>query len=159
MTLRDHVERGPDGRYRIRAAGAVVSSIFPYQRSMKETLRARLTMRGGRSAIQRELSKAGAVLCMESALEHYSSYFRPGRICVYHQDPESLARRFAPMVGGLIPVEIYLPDIPLDGDTEAEGRKGPLRTTRWRTLVDLASDGKLYVARDLLEQLWGIVLE
>lgn len=151
---KDHAERGRDGRYRARGAVGVVSSVLPYQRTMSDAMTHSLKIRGSKRDVKEALVEAGAILCLESAAEEVSEFFRADRVCVYHEKPDILADRLRPHEGGALPVAIYEPDIPLDGDVE-EGR----RTTKFRTIVDLACDGKLYAAKDLIEDLWGVVLE
>lgn len=154
LANRRHVERLPDGRYRLRGAAGLVTSVFPYQRAMGDALAALLTVRGSKKDVTEALVHAGGVLCLESALEAYSQFFRADRVCAYHTDPEQLVAQLSPHEGGVLPVNVYVADLPLEGDVE-EGR----RTTRFRTVVDLACDGKLYAAKELLEELWGVVLE
>ncbi|MBI4393540.1 MAG: hypothetical protein HY556_07065 [Euryarchaeota archaeon] len=154
LAARQHVERLPDGRYHVRGAAAVVNAVFPYQRTMSQNLAASVTVRAGKKDALDGLVRAGAILCMESALEEYSQFFRADRVCVYHSDPERLVLDLAPSQGGILPVQIYVPDIPLNGDLD-ENR----RTTKFRTIVDLACDGRVYAAKELLEELWGVVID
>lgn len=151
---RQHVERLGDGRYRTRGAAAVVNAVFPYQRTMKAALAVSITVRGTKKDATEALVREGAVLCLETALEEYSQFFRADRICIYHADPEQLKRQLTPSEGGVLPVQIYRADIPLDGDIEANRR-----TTKFRTVVDLACDGRVYAAKELLEELWGVVID
>lgn len=149
-----HAERGQDGRYEIRAPVGLVTSVFPYQRTMGEALETQLKVRGSKDEVKQALVDAGGVLCLESAGEDYGEFFRADRVCIYHDDPAEIADGLRPHEGGVLPVAIYTPDIPLDGDVEQRRR-----TTRFRTVIDLACDGKLYAAKDLIEELWGVVLD
>lgn len=151
---RRHVERLRDGRYQIRGAAALVNSVFPYQRTMKQALAASLSVRGNKKQMTEAIVKAGGILCLESAIEEHSRFFRADRICVYHADPEELVQELAPDEGGILPVQVYVADIPLEGDVE-ENR----RTTKFRTVIDLACDGRVYAAKELLEELWGVIVE
>ena len=148
------VERLQDGRYVVRGPATIVTSAFPYQRSMSDAHRATVRVRGSRRQITESLVSLGGILCLENALEEYSEYFRPSRICIYHRSPEQVVKAVVPREGGIIPVHVYVPDIPLEGDVE-EGR----RTSKYRTLIDLVCDGNAYAAKDLFEALWGVVLE
>lgn len=95
-----------------------------------------------------------AVFCLESALEQYSEYFRGGRVCAYYDDPEEIMTIFRSYTGNLTEISIYESDISLENDMYI--RKGMKFTDRIRTVIDLACDGKMYVARDLLRELWGL---
>lgn len=149
-----HAERGSDGLYRVKGAAGLVSSLLPYQRSMGDALVREVNVRAPKDEVEEVLVDEGGVLCLESALEEQSEFFRGDRVCAYHEDPAGLADGLRPSQGGVLPVAIYKPDIPLRGDVE-EGR----RTTRFRTVVDMACDGKLYAAKDLVQDLWGVVLD
>lgn len=151
---RGHAERLPDGRYRLRGAAGLLTSVFPYERSMNDALAARVSLRASKREALDALVKAGGVLCLESALEHYSQFFRADRVCVYHAEPTQLLDSLRPHEGGILPVHIYVPDLPLEGDVE-DGQ----RTTKFRTALDLACDGRLYAGKELLQDLWGVVLD
>lgn len=138
----------------MQGPATIVTSVFPYQRSMSDAHAATIRVRGTRKRVTELLTSMGGILCLESALEEYSSYFRPSRVCAYHLFPDRIARSLSPHEGGVIQVELYIPDIPLEGDVE-ESR----RTSRFRTLIDLVCDNKAYAAKDLFEDLWGVVLE
>jgi hypothetical protein len=56
--------------------------------------------------------------------------------------------------GGVLPVSVYLPDLPLKGDVEKKRR-----TSKFRTVIDLACDGRIYAAKDIVEEMWGIRIE
>jgi len=112
------------------------------------------TVRGTKKEIIEKLVENGGILCLESALEEYSEYFRAGRICIYHRNPSKLAGIFKPYGGGHIGVDIYYPDLSLKGDIE-ENR----RTTKLRTVIDLACNNNIYAAKDLIEELWGLIIE
>lgn len=149
-----HADRGSDGKYQVRAPLGLVTSVFPYQRTMNHTLEAQLKIRGSKTETKQALLEAGGTLCLETAGEDYGEFFRADRVCIYHETPAAVTDALTPHDGGVLPVSIYKPDIPLEGDTE-DGR----RTTRFRTVIDLACDGKLYAAQDLIEDLWGVILD
>ncbi|OGS52049.1 MAG: hypothetical protein A3K75_04575 [Euryarchaeota archaeon RBG_13_61_15] len=151
---RGHAERMTDGRYRVRAPATVVVSAFPYQRAMSRCLVASMNIRGTKRQVKTLVVKAHGILCLESALEDYSQYFRADRVCVYHSDPEILIDQLSPIEGGIIPVSVYLPDIPLEGDLDRNRR-----TSKFRTVLDLTCSNKVYAAKDLLEEIWGVVIE
>lgn len=149
-----HAERGKDGRYRTQAPVGLLSSMFPYQRTMRDALKIDVKVRGSKDEVKEALVAEGGVLCLESAAEEYGEFFRADRICIYHEEPSEIAEGLRPHEGGVLPVAIYEPDIPLDGDIEDARRTTPFRTT-----VDLACDGKLYAASDLIKDVWGVILD
>ena len=151
---RGYAERQPDGKYRVRNAVTIVGSAIPFQRSMSSSLIASFRLRGNKEEIKNLLVKEGAILCLESALEEYSRYYRSERICVYHTNPEKLLKIIEEIEGGIMQVNVYYPDIPLRNEVEKWRR-----TTKFRTVVDLACDGRIYTAKDLLKSLWGVSIE
>jgi hypothetical protein len=154
LTQNSGITRTSGGRYQVRGPASILTSLFPYQRSMKDAETAVVDVRGNVPQITEFLVSEGGILCLESALSEYSEYYRPTRICAYHISPGRILSSLSSRAGGIVPVHLFLPDIPLEGDVEM-GR----RTSRYRTLVDLVCDGNAYAAKDLFEQLWGIVLD
>ena len=154
MMGRQHADRLPDGRYRVRNAIGIIASAIPYQRSMKDARFGVVFVRGKKKEVVEALIRAGGILCLESALEEYSQSFRADRICIYHQEPGELMDKHVVEEGGILPVSMYLPDLPLKGDVEQKRR-----TSRFRTVIDLACDGRIYAAKDIVEELWGIRIE
>jgi hypothetical protein len=116
---------------------------------MNELLICRIPLRGEKEKILENLPK-GSILCLDSALDRYSRYYRSSRICIYHEKPELVKNTFEPYSGGIIDLEVYHPDMDLKEDVENGF------TSKLRTVIDMTCDGKTYVAKDLFEQLWGI---
>ena len=159
LISRGHAERQPDGRYRIRGAAGLVASALPYQRSMGDWLRATVRVRGSPDDVAARVCAASGVLCLETALGNYSRFFRPDRVAVYHPRPEELVEAFRADEGGLLPLAVYAIDLPLDGDVvPVPDRPGLRATGRFRTVLDMACDGKVYAAKEVLEELWGAVI-
>jgi hypothetical protein len=158
LEIHQHVvRRRSDGRYEVAQPASLVLAVFPYQRPMSRALAGTAKVRGSLEEANRDLVKAGATLCLESALSFYSQYFRPDRIAVYHPKPRNLLAELNPNESGLIPVAVYLPDIPLEGDVEESDKTNPMRrTTKFRTLIDLVCDNRAYTAKDLFADLWGV---
>lgn len=154
MMGRQHADRLPDGRYRVRNAIGLITSAIPYQRSMNDAHFGVVHVRGKKKEVAEALIDAGGVLCLESALEEYSQFFRADRICIYHRKPAELMDKLVSEEGGILLVSIYLPDLPLEGDVEQKRR-----TSKFRTVIDLACDGRIYAAKDLVEELWGIRID
>ncbi|MDA4131738.1 MAG: MarR family transcriptional regulator [Thaumarchaeota archaeon] len=151
------VRRQSDGRFEVAQPSSLILAMFPYQRVMSQALVGTTKVPGSMEDAARILSRAGATLCLESALAQYSEYFRADRVAAYHPDPKKLLGELAPNEGGLLAVHVYRIDIPLDGDQEGPDKKNPLRrTSRYRTLLDLVCDNRAYAAKDLFQQLWGV---
>jgi hypothetical protein len=140
-----------DSKYRLADPAGIIS-LFPLFRNMNELLVYRLPLRGEKEKILENLPK-GSILCLDSALDRYSQYYRSSRICVYHEKPELVKNIFEPYSGGIIDLEVYRPDMNLKEDVENG------LTSKLRTVIDMTCDGKTYVAKDLFEQLWGIKFE
>lgn len=149
-----NVRRQKDARYRVQEVASIVLSVLPFQRRMEAARAGRVQVRGSKEDVKRAVVDEGGVLCLESALEEYSSYFRGDRVAAYHPDPDRLLEGLAPHQGGNLPVDVYHVDLPLDGDVDEDRR-----TTKFRTTIDLACDGKAYAAKDLLQELWGLALD
>jgi len=147
LLSRNFLEKGKNKYYIIDPAGII--SLFPLFRNMKDLLIYRIPLRAEKDKILNNLSKE-AVLCLDSALDKYSSYYRSNRICIYHIKPDLIKNKFKPYSGGMIDLEIYKSDMDLENDTI----KGV--TSKLRTVIDMTCDGKTYVAKDLFEELWGI---
>ena len=116
---------------------------------MKDILAYRIPLRREKEKIIEKLP-IGSILCLESALDKYSQYFRSSRICIYHEKPEVVKHLFEPYSGGIIDLEVYQPDMNLQKDV-----KNGI-TSKLRTVIDITCDGKTYIAKDLFEELWGI---
>ena len=159
MIAHGHAERQPDGRYRIRGAAGLIASALPYQRSMADSVHSVVRVRGSPDEVAARACAASGVLCLETALGTYSRFFRPDRVAVYHPKPEELLDSFRADEGGLLPLAVYAIDLPLEGDVvPVPERPGLLATSRFRTVLDMACDGKVYAAKEVLEELWGAVI-
>ena len=150
LITRKFVEKRKKGYYLLDPAGLI--AVFPLFRSMQELLLCRIPLRAEKEKILHLLPK-DSIRCLDSALEHYSTYFRSSRICIYHDHPEQIQHLFEPYAGGILDLEIYQPDMHLHNDVK-QGMTTPLRT-----VIDMTCDGKTYAAKDLFEQLWGIKFE
>ena len=147
LITRKFVEKRESSYYLLDPAGLI--SVFPLFRNMRELLVYRIPIRGEKEKILDYLPD-GSILCLESALDTYSRYFRSSRICIYHEQPEVVKRLFEPYSGGILDLEVYRPDMDVQKDVEHGV------TSRLRTVIDMTCDGKTYAAKDLFEQLWGI---
>lgn len=160
LEVHQHVlHRRSDGRYEAVQPAGLILAVLPYQRRMVQALEGTKRVRGRMDEVSRILTQEGATLCLESALSTHSEYFRADRVAVYHAKPRELLAAMAPDEGGLLPVAVYSPDIPLEGDVLEPDAVSPLRRTdAFRTLIDLVCDNRAYAAKDLFSKLWGIEL-
>jgi hypothetical protein len=149
LITRKFVEKVDNKYHLVDPAGII--SVFPLFRNMNELLVYRIQLRDEKEKILENLPK-GSTLCLDSALDKYSGYFRSNRICIYHEKPELIKNIFEPYSGGIIDLEVYRPDMDLKEDIE----NGV--TSKLRTVIDMTCDGKTYFAKDLFEQLWGMKL-
>ena len=147
LISRNYVEKKKVKYYVINPSGII--SLFPLYRNMKDLLVYNIKLRGDKGKILENLPKE-SILCLDSALDKYSKYFRSSRICIYHRKPQVIKNLFEPYSGGIINLEVYKPDMELIEDVENGF------TTKLRTIIDMTCDGKTYVAKDLFEDLWGI---
>ena len=147
LISRNFVEKYKLKYYVINPAGII--SLFPLYRNMKDLLIYKIQLRDDKEIILENLPKE-SILCLDSALDKYSRYFRSSRICIYHEKPQLIRSLFEPYSGGIIKLEVYKPDMKLIEDVKNGF------TTKLRTIIDMTCDGKTYVAKDLFEELWGI---
>ena len=151
------IRRKIEGRYEVTQPSSLVVAVFPYQRVMNRTLVGTVNVRSAPDEVCQLLTREGATLCLESALSVHSEFFRPDRVAAYHPKPKWLLKQIAPNEGGMLPISVYEPDIPLEGDVEEPDSDSPFRrTTPFRTLVDLVCDNRAYAAKDLFWTLWGV---
>ena len=140
----------------IDPAGLV--SLFPLYRDMGSLLLEKLPLRLPKKQIIKRLPR-GTVLCLDSALGLYSSYWRSGRVCVYAEKNskqfKEILEEFKPLAGGNTVLWVFEPDI----RPETVKTKSLPATDKLRTLIDLACDNKVYYARDLFKQLWNLRFE
>jgi hypothetical protein len=147
LISRNYVEKNKAKYYVINPSGII--SLFPLYRNMKDLLVYNIQIKADKEKIFKNLPKE-SILCLDSALDKYSKYFRSNRICIYHKKPQLVKSVFEPYSGGIITLEVYKPDMDLLEDVENGF------TTRLRTIIDMTCDGKTYVTKDLFEDLWGI---
>ena len=150
LISRVYVEKNKTKYYVINPAGII--SLFPIYRNMKDLLAYSIQLKGDKEKILENLPKE-SILCLDSALDKYSRYFRSSRICIYHSKPQLISNLFEPYSGGIVKLEVYKPDMELIDDVKNGF------TNKLRTIIDMACDGKTYVAKDLFEDLWRIKFE
>jgi len=147
LISRNFVEK-TKGKYYVMNPSGIIS-LFPLYRNMNDLCVYSIQLRGDKEKIIENLPK-DSILCLDSALDKYSKYFRSNRICIYHENPDLIKNKFEPYSGGIIRLEVFKPDMRL-----VEDRKNGV-TSKLRTIIDMTCDGKTYVAKDLFEALWGV---
>ena len=147
LISRNFVEK-TKGKYYVMNPSGIIS-LFPLYRNMNDLCVYSIQLRGDKEKIIENLPK-DSILCLDSALDKYSKYFRSNRICIYHENPDLIKNKFEPYSGGIIRLEVFKPDMRL-----VEDQKNGV-TSKLRTIIDMTCDGKTYVAKDLFEALWGV---
>ena len=131
-------------------------SSLQFFRDMNRLLYFKLPLRISKKGLLEKLPE-GCVLCLDSALEFYSKYWHSNKVCVYGDEKTArAARKIAqPFAGGENLFYFYK----IDHAPGIAVKQGHRITDKVRTVVDLACDKKLFYAKDLIEDLWGISLE
>ena len=154
------------GGYLLSDAVGMLNLISLFRRMPELRLFSRI-VRARRDEVVRELAGRGAVFCLGSAMEMYSSHFRPEEVSFYASDAFSVRRFLEEAPAGNTRVSCYRPDYVRDlGEIPAlfqdplfAGKSGKvLRTSKVQTAIDMFCDGKGAYAAPLLKELWGVSL-
>lgn len=140
-------------RYYLADPSGLVA-LFALDRDMNSLLLKKIAVNVSKEKVLRKMPK-NCVLCLESALEKYSSYYRSNRVCVYaptKKEAKEIDCLFQAHVGGHVEVWVFKPDF----EPETAKASGKQVTTRLRTLIDLVCDNKTFYAKDLFRQLWKV---
>jgi len=152
------------GGYVLSDAVGMLNLISLFRRMPELRLFSR-TIRAGRKDVVRELAGRDVVFCLGSAMEMYSSHFRPEEVSFYASDAESVLRFLAGAPAGNTRVSCYRPDYVRDAGGIPALFQDPLfagksrnvaRTSKVQTAIDMFCDGKGAYAAPLLEELWGV---
>ena len=127
-------------------------TLFGLYRRMEDLLLGSFKVRAEVEQARNYLAEQGAVFCLDTALDKYSSYFRnPGLFCYVPQAKlEAITKDLKSSVGGALPLELYHDDMANEGDIEGH------YTKRIRTVIDLTCANRFYTTRTLLKDLWGL---
>lgn len=136
--------------YRLKAPTALIS-LFPLFRSMPANLLLSKSIDAYKVPLFKFLARKKVVYCTTSALQLYSSYFRDPSINIYSEDKE-LLDEFKKMPEGMVRINVYKPDLPMERDVVKHKKK--LLTSEIRTVIDLFCDNKAYAAEELIRRLW-----
>ncbi|MFH0715132.1 MAG: hypothetical protein V1847_05170 [Candidatus Diapherotrites archaeon] len=128
-----------------------IVSLIGLERDMDSLLVKKLSVNLPKKKILQKVSGKG-VLCLDSALEKYSNYYRSNRVCIYATEKQvkEIETLFQGQNSGHAELLIFKPDF------EPETEKGKKATSRLRTLIDLVCDNKTFYAKDLFKQLWKV---
>jgi len=99
------------------------------------------------------------VLSLDTALEHYDSYFRGDAVCCYIDSINVLGDiqdHINNLSYGLLKFRIYTWDFKLDITDPMNSMDG--FTTELQTIIDLFCDNKAYQTKELLKKRWNIEL-
>jgi len=118
-----------------------------------------LKVRLNKEEVIQRLKDLEMVVCLDSALEHYDSFYRSDRLCVY-SGPKGIpeVKKRLSKEPGLLKILVLKADPRIDRDdplavTEMDGIKF---TSRVQTVIDLFCDEKGYYAKNILKELWGV---
>lgn len=117
-------------------------------RSMRELRLFTISVEASEEKIIKELLKKDAIICLGTAMERYSAYYRPDEVSFYSGKPEAIYKYLRTAKGGFTKVSCYKIDY-VQGKTG-----GP--TTDVQTVVDMFCDGKGVYTKPLLRKFWGV---
>ncbi|MDO8537999.1 MAG: hypothetical protein Q7S21_03890 [archaeon] len=127
--------------------------LFALERDMNSFLAKKISVNLSKEKVLRQIPKS--VLCLDSALEKYSNYYRSNRVCVYinsEKGVKEIEKTFQDTSPGH--TEIWL--FKASPESETIKLKQRIVATKLRTLIDLVCDNKTFYAKDLFKQLWGV---
>lgn len=122
-------------------------------------------VRAARADVIKELSAKGALFCIGSAMEMYSTHFRSEEVSFYAEDPESLRLFLETAPAGNTRVSCYRQDyVRAAGEVPALFRdpmfakkiRRTSLTSKVQTAIDMFCDGKGAYAAPLLQELWDV---
>ena len=130
-------------------------TLFGLYRRMEDLLLGSFKVRGEIDGATDYLKGKGAVFCLDTALDQYSSYFRsPGLFCYIPESKvETITQDLKAASGGALPLELYRDDMANEKDIEGH------YTIKIRTIIDLTCANRFYTTRTLLKDLWELEIE
>ena len=146
-------------RYRLVNPTGILRTISLF-RSMKNNQMLELNLNIKKEEALKYLKKKKVLLCLDSALERYHSYFRGDTICVYVDQPnilENVKKELSKIQYGITKIRLYRWDFAgldiLDSMNSTD-----YYTTEIQTVIDLFCDNKAHYTKELLKRRWGIEL-
>lgn len=131
-------------------------------RSMKDLKIFELSLDASTDTILNEMKKMDMILCLGSALERYSSYYRPDEISVYSYDPERIFDHARTARQGKTRITCYEIDFIDEIDEEVlnenfnKNKEGIYFTSKVQTVIDMFCDNKGAYTKPILEKYWGV---
>jgi hypothetical protein len=147
---------GKTAKYRLSNPTGILRVISLF-RPMKNNLILELNLNIKKQEAIKYLRKKKAILCLDSALERYDSYFRGDTVCCYVDPPdrlETIKKELSRVPSGITKIRCYRWDFP---DIDISGSKD-LATTETQTVIDLFCDNKAHYTKELLRRRWGMEL-
>ena len=106
------------------------------------------------------MKKKKVIFCLDSALEHYDSYFRGDTICCYVDAPgkiSTIKKDFNTVKYGITKIKVYSWDFK-GLDIRDSMNSVNNYTTELQTIIDLFCDDKAHYTKELLKSKWSIEL-
>jgi len=125
-------------------------------RTMEDILEFRLKVRSPIEDVTAEMTRQGAALCLGSAQERYSPYFRVGEVSMYHEGPKRLYKYLKTAEAGETVINVYRPQFALSEKFFIQDDKKERYTTRVQTVIDMFCDDKGAYSKPLLKELWEV---
>lgn len=144
-----YVAKGPEGYRLVSPAG--ILNIFPLYRRMGKLRVASFDVEVDMKQLHKVLREEKAALCLTSALQHYSSYFRDPGVFAYCES-KALLDELSELRRGYVHVELYRDD--LNEPEDFVEHKGVRITSALRTAIDLFCSNRAYAAERLVAKKW-----
>jgi len=142
-----------DGKkYILRDAAGLVSAVRLF-RDIKKANIAEIPTSLGKDEAMKVLPH-GAILCLDSALGHYSNWWRSDKVCAYvsEKDAAELKQRLVYRQGNKTTLRLFL-EKPAVKEKTKSGKR--LFTSKIRTVIDMVCDGQMNAVEPLFSELWG----
>lgn len=153
LVAHHYAARQSDG-YRLIAPAALAQQ-FSFFRRMEQLRFASFDVELSQQEVMEVLEETKSVLCLTSALQRYSDYFRDPSLHFYADERvEETLRQLNP---GRTRVELYRDDLEQDDDFEnlqAKGTKKVRVTKKIRTMIDVLCSQRAYAAERLILHTW-----
>ncbi|MFH1256808.1 MAG: hypothetical protein V1494_05970 [Candidatus Diapherotrites archaeon] len=142
-----------DGKkYVLRDAAGLVSAVHLF-RDMRKALLVEVSTSLGKEEVVKLLPSA-AIFCLDSALAHYSNWWRSNKACAYVTEKEALGiqKKLFYKKGGKTIVRLFLEQPLVKDKVKFQGRQF---TSKIRTVIDMVCDNQMNAVEPLFSELWG----
>lgn len=154
-----NMQKRNTARYRLVNPTGILRTISLF-RSMKINQMLELNLNIKKEEALKFLKKKKVILCLDSALERYDSYFRGDTICCYIDPPDRLdiiKKELSKVQLGITKIRLYRWDFAGLDILDSMSSKD-YSTTETQTVIDLFCDNKAHYTRELLKRRWGMEL-